>query len=159
MRSMTHPHAVVRPAAAQDVHAIGQLAEVAGLFPSSLLPGMIADHLAGSAEQVWRVVEHADKLSGFAFAEPERLADRTWNLRAIGVDPTDRRRGLATSLLADVEAALRARGGRLVLIETTDSDDQEASRALYSARAYEEEARIRNFWEVGVGKVVFCKTL
>lgn len=159
MQKTPHPPPIVRPAAAEDVQAIGQLAEVAGLFPASLLPDMIADNLAGSDNQIWHVAELTGKLLGFAFAEPEQLTDRTWNLRAIAVDPTARRRGLATSLLAGVETALRARGGRLLLIDTTDGDDQEAARALYSERAYEEEARIRNFWEAGVGKVVFCKTL
>ena len=94
MQSRTHPYAILRPAAAQDVDSIGQLAEVAGLFPASLLPGMIADNLAGSDGQVWRVVKVAGRVSGFAFAESERLTDRTWNLRAIGVDPADRRQGI-----------------------------------------------------------------
>ena len=155
IEALAHVRAPVR----DDVSAIARIAEAAGLFPADMLPDMIVDHFGGSDEQVWLVVEHAGAVQGFAFAEPEPLTDRTWNLRAIGIDPMRRRFGLATTLLNGVEAALRERTVRLLIIETTDGDDQRAARAFYPRRDYSDEARIRNFWEDGVAKLVFAKAL
>ena len=138
---------------------MARIAEAAGLFPADMLPSMIVDHLGGSDKQIWLVVEHVGAVQGFAFAEPEPLTDRTWNLRAIGIDPAGQRRGLATTLLSGVEAALRDRTVRLLIIETTDGDDQHAARAFYPRRGYSGEACIPNFWEDGVAKLVFAKTL
>jgi ribosomal protein S18 acetylase RimI-like enzyme len=151
--------AIVRSACADDIQSIGEIADATGLFPADMLPGMITDHVGGSDVQVWRVVELSGKVAGFAFAEPERLTDRTWNLRAIGVAPARHRLGLATALLAGVETALRARAARVVVIETTNGEDQIPARAFYEERGYNEEARVREFWESGVDKVVFCKLL
>jgi ribosomal protein S18 acetylase RimI-like enzyme len=124
-----------------------------------MLPEIIAEYTRGSDLQVWNVVEFNGKVAGFAFAEPERLTDRTWNLRAIGVDPACHRLGIATALLTGIETTLRARAARLIVIETTDSEDQTAARAFYPQRGYNEGARIREFWEAGVDKLVFCKQL
>lgn len=155
----TEVPAMVRAPWPDDLPSVARIAEAAGLFPADLLPSMIVDHLEGSEKQVWLVVEDAGVVQGFAFAEPEPLTDRTWNLRAIGIDPTRQRLGLATALLSGVEATLRDRTARVLIIETTDGDDQHAARAFYARRGYSDEARIRNFWEDGVAKLVFAKVL
>ena len=127
---MTEAAAKVRAPCRDDLPAIARIAEAAGLFAADMLPTMIVDHLTGSDKQVWLVVEDAGAVQGFAFAEPEPLTDRTWNLRAIGIDLARQRLGLATTLLSRVEAALRHRTVRLLIIETTDGDDQHAARAF-----------------------------
>lgn len=69
------------------------------------------------------------------------------------------RQRLATTPLNGVEAALRDRTARLIVIETTDGDDQHAARAFYPQRGYSDEARIRNFGEDTVAKRIFTKAL
>lgn len=69
--------AKVRALRQEDLSAIARIAEAAGLFPAAILPSMIVDHLGGSDQQVWLVVDYAGALQGFAFVESERLTDRT----------------------------------------------------------------------------------
>jgi ribosomal protein S18 acetylase RimI-like enzyme len=62
-------------------------------------------------------------------------------------------------LLGHVEQALTARGGRLLLVETSGLPSFERTRAFYRKCGYEEEARIRDFYAAGVDKVVYRKAL
>ncbi|MFW1545192.1 GNAT family N-acetyltransferase, partial [Vibrio parahaemolyticus] len=81
------------------------------------LPAMIAPALNGEAPDLWIMAERDGAAAGFAFAEPEKFTDRTWNLRAIGTDPAWRACGVGSTLLAAVEAQLAGIGARLLIIE------------------------------------------
>ncbi len=54
---------------------------------------------------------------------------------------------------------MTARGGRMLLVETSGLPDFERTRAFYRKCGYEEEARIRDFYAAGDDKVVFRKVL
>lgn len=56
-----------------------------------------------------------------------------------------------------VEETLKARGGRMLLVETLASFER--TRAFYAKCGYEEEARIRDFYTEGADKIVFRKVL
>ena len=58
-----------------------------------------------------------------------------------------------------VEQALAARGGRVLLVETSGLPGFERTRAFYRKLGYDEEARIREFYQAGEDKVVFRKAL
>lgn len=150
---------LIRPALASDQHAVGITAEACGLFPAELIGELMSGWLGGAAQDLWLVAERSGQIAGLAFAEPERLTAGTWNLRAIGVLEAHRRGGLGAALLGAAETALRERSGRLLIIETSDAADQDAARAFYPARGYKEEARLGDFWEDGVAKVIFTKPL
>lgn len=145
----------IRPAHAGDVPAMGGIAEACGLFPSDMLTEMIAPFLANAADQ-WLIFA-AEGPVAFAFARPEELTDRTWNLLAIGVHPAHQGRGIGRSLLKAAEAALP--GARMILIETTQLPEQDAARALYIKAGYEEAGRVRDFFADGEDKVIFRKHL
>jgi len=143
----------IRPANAADIDALGALAEAAGLFPAAYLPDMIAPALDGGTE-IWRVAEQDGAVAGFAFARPEEMADRVWNILAIAVAPSARGSGLAGTLLTATEAALDA---RLILIETTQLPAQAAARAFYAKHGYTEQGRIPDYYADGEDKVLFRK--
>ena len=48
---------------------------------------------------------------------------------------------------------------RLLLVETAGIDDFDYVRNFYSDNSFEAEARIRDFYEAGVDKIVFRKSL
>ena len=145
----------IREAVAEDTSALGQIAEAAGLFPAEYLPEMLAPALNGAAD-TWLVAEEGTTQAGFAFARPEELTDRVWNLLALAVAPAMQGKGHATALLDAIETLLDA---RMMIIETTQLPDQAAARALYAKAGYEEEGRVRDFYSDGEDKVIFRKVL
>jgi ribosomal protein S18 acetylase RimI-like enzyme len=54
---------------------------------------------------------------------------------------------------------LAERGERVLLVETSGTEDFEYVRAFYRKNGYEEEARIREFYAAGVDKIIFRKML
>ncbi|MGD1933410.1 MAG: hypothetical protein ACFB0Z_02700 [Candidatus Phaeomarinobacter sp.] len=58
-----------------------------------------------------------------------------------------------------VEDVLRARGERVLLIETSGLGSFERTRAFYRKQGYDEEARIREFFGAGDDKIIFRKAL
>jgi GNAT superfamily N-acetyltransferase len=87
------------------------------------------------------------------------MTDRTWNLQLIAIHPNHQGQGRGAKLLRYVEQALTARGGRMLLVETSGLPDFERTRTFYAKCGYEEEACIRDFYAVNDDKVVFRKVL
>ncbi|MEP7055211.1 MAG: hypothetical protein ABI912_08170 [Actinomycetota bacterium] len=63
------------------------------------------------------------------------------------------------SLVVAAERAVRERGGRGLLIETSGQDGFDRQRAFYAGLGYSLEARIRDFYDHGDDKVVFWKAI
>ena len=108
-----------------DIPALAASAD-ATLFPGEMLEGMISPALGGAGQDMWRVVRQGGTPVGFAFAQPEAMTARTWNLRAIAVRPDLHGSGAGTALLAAMEAALAE--ARLIVIDTTQLPDQDRAR-------------------------------
>lgn len=145
-----------RPAHDTDLPILAPIAE-ATLFPGDMLPDMMAPALGGEAQDMWLVVEQGGAPVGFAFVQPEAMTDRTWNLRAIATDPALHGKGAGTALIGAVEAALSE--ARLLVIDTTQTEDQARARRFYAARGYDHVATIPGFFGPGEDKVTFVKTL
>jgi len=75
------------------------------------------------------------------------------------VDPAAQRRGIGHALLARVEAEVQARGGRLLLIETSSTAPYAPARRLYETSGYHCEAVIRDFYAPGDDLIIFRKEL
>lgn len=98
-----------------------------------------------------------DDLIGVAYCAPEPMTQGTWNLLFIAVRPDHQGQGRGTALIKSVEQLLIARGARLLLVETIESLEQ--TRAFYHKCGFEEEAKIRDFYEAGIHKIVYRKLL
>ena len=81
----------------------------------------------------------------------------TWNLLFLAVHPDYQGQGRGTAMIKHIEQALTAKGAHLLLIETLASFDR--TRAFYRKCGYQEEAQIRDFYEVGADKVIYRKRL
>jgi ribosomal protein S18 acetylase RimI-like enzyme len=154
---------MIRPTTPEDTTALIALADATGLFPPSgleLLRQMLTDSLAenSNTESFWITDDDTEPV-GVAYCESERMTDRTWNLQLIAIHPNRQGQGRGTKLLTYIEQALLARGGRMLLVETSGSPDFEHTRAFYRKCGYEKEARIRDFYATGDDKVVFRKVL
>lgn len=145
----------IRPLRRDDLSAAQAVIAAVDLFPPEMLPDMAAAYMDG-ADELWLVVENG---AGLAYAAPERLTDGTWNLLLLAVGPARQTQGLGRRLVAAVEAALRDKGARLLLVETSGVPGLAGQRRFYTRLGFRREARIRDYYQTGDDKVVFAKPL
>jgi ribosomal protein S18 acetylase RimI-like enzyme len=154
---------MVRLTTLDDVTALIALAEASGLFEPSqteYLAQMLDEHFNGKnePEEFW-LTDYDHEPVGMAYVAPERMTEGTWNLYLIAVHPHRQRQGRGKSLLRYVEQMLTERGERILLVETSGTENFKYVREFYRKNGYEEEARIREFYTAGVDKIVFRKAL
>jgi ribosomal protein S18 acetylase RimI-like enzyme len=138
--------------------------EASGLFPPGELgeiEAMLTDYFAGTLgdDHVWLTCEEDGESAGVAYYAPERMTQGTWNLYLIAIHPDRQGTGRGAALLRHVEQALAARGERILLVETSGLPGFERTRNFYRKCGYDEEARIREFYQAGEDKIVFRKAL
>jgi ribosomal protein S18 acetylase RimI-like enzyme len=96
---------------------------------------------------------------GYACFGPHPLTQGTYDLYWIVVDPVAQGHGIGHALLAGVEAEVLARGGRLLLVETSSTSAYASARRLYETSGYRCEAIIHDFYAPGDNLLVFSKDL
>jgi ribosomal protein S18 acetylase RimI-like enzyme len=154
---------MIRLTTSDDIAELIALAEATGLFEpeqTESLAQMMHQYFNGKTESrdLW-LTYYSDKPVGVAYVAPERMTEGTWNLYLIAVHPNHQKKGYGKSLLQHVEQALAEQGERILLVETSGTDDFEYVRTFYRNNGYEEEARIREFYASGIDKIVFRKLL
>ncbi len=150
---------MIRPTTAADFDALIALATASGLFESDqteILSGMLR---SPNENDVWFTDDDASGPVGVAYIAPEKMTHGTWNLYWIAVHPDHRRNGRGKAILDHIENWLSERGERILLVETAGIDDFEYVRKFYANNGFEAEARIRDFYDAAVDKVVFRKVL
>ncbi|MEL6842860.1 MAG: GNAT family N-acetyltransferase, partial [Bacteroidota bacterium] len=68
-------------------------------------------------------------------------------------------KGIGSKMMAFLENHLRSQGKRILIVETSGTEDFELTRKFYLKLGYQQEAVIRDFWEEGDDKVIFWKKL
>lgn len=150
----------IRPTLAADIPAMEVVLDATGLFPSEMLADMIAGYLADQVEgEIWLSCDVDGVVQGFCYARAEALTDGTWNMLAIAVAPSCQGLGCGGAICARLEATLASQGQRILIADTSGTDDFQQARAFYAKQGYSEEARIRDFWQAGDDKVTFRKAL
>jgi ribosomal protein S18 acetylase RimI-like enzyme len=100
-----------------------------------------------------------DDLVAYACYGATPGTDHTFDLYWIAVHPSAQRHGGGSHLLAEVEQRLRARGARLLVVETSSRPEYDATRRFYLARGYHEAARMRDYYALGDDRVIYTKPL
>ncbi len=150
----------VRPVVFEDLPALKAIVDATGLFPSELLDEMMVGYLDASVtSEFWLTTIDEENPVAIAYCAPERMTQGTWNLLLIAVTPARQGQGLGATLLHYVENLLATQGERLLLVETSGVLEFERTREFYRKNNYEEEARIRDYYEQGDDKIVFRKRL
>lgn len=125
-----------------------------------MLPDMIGGFLSDADNNDhWLTCETGGEVCGFCYAVPAPMTEGTWNMLAIAVLPSGQGKGIGGALVKRLEDDLRARGQRLLIVDTSGSAAFESTRRFYRGNRYVEEARIRDYWAAGDDKVVFSKAL
>ena len=152
---------IIRPTKEADIAALQAVVDATALFPSEMLPDMVGGFLTNPEDDdaLWFTCESDGRAVGFCFAKPEQLADGTWNMLAIAVDPAMQGHGCGRAIVEQLETDLAGEGARVLIADTSGTDAFAKTREFYRKCGYSEEARIRDFWAAGDDKVVFWKRL
>lgn len=150
---------MIRPTNKSDFNALIELATTSRLFKTDQTE-LLAEMLRSPGEEeVWFTDEHEGVPVGVAYMAPEKMTHGTWNLYWIAVGPEHQRQGRGKAMLNHVEMWLKDKGQRILLVETAGVEGFDYVRKFYADNGFEAEARIRDFYEEGVDKVVFRKSL
>lgn len=154
---MTNP--IIKATSSDDIAGLQAVLDGTELFPSEMLPDMLAPALAGETEAFWLTCHSGGEAVGLCYTVPEDLADGTWNMLALAVRPDMQGKRLGAALVKAAEQHLKDKAQRILIVDTSGTDDFALTRKFYTQNGYDEEARIRDFWAEGDDKVIFRKVL
>ena len=149
----------IRPVTPNDKNALKAVIDANELFPSEMLDDMMSDYFANDDSTDFWLTYEDEKPVAIIYCAPERMTEGTWNLYLIAVHPDYQGQGIGTSIMRYIEQMLAARGERLLLVETSSLASFEGTREFYRKCGYEQEARIREFYQAGEDKIVYRKSL
>lgn len=143
----------------EDIPALKTVIEDNDLFSSDMLDEMMTDYFAPeNNHEFWFTYEDQQPVE-IAYCAPEKMTEGTWNLYLIAVAPDYQGQGIGTAIIEYIEQMLIARGERVLLVETSGLDSFKGTREFYCKCGYQEEARIREFYQAGEDKIIFRKSL
>lgn len=153
-----------RPLEARDRAPIEAIIRSVGNFSSEEIEvalELIDEALAAdeSNDYLCWVVEDESGVRGYVCVGPTPLTDGTFDLYWIAVDPTAQGRGYGKALTRLAEEEARARGGRLLLIETASQETYAPTVRFYERAGYALVSRIPDFYKEGDDKLTFAKRL
>lgn len=156
---------VIRPLAAADRDAVLGIVTRAGNFTTDevdVAMELVDEYLAEGEESGYLTYVLADDTAanpvrGYVCFGPAPMTEGTFDLYWIAVDPDDQGKGFGGRLLAAAEAEVRARGGRLLLIETASQAAYAATIRFYERAGYTLASRIADYYKVGDDKLIFEK--
>jgi ribosomal protein S18 acetylase RimI-like enzyme len=154
----------IRRPAPPDRDSILELLQTGGTFTDeeiAVAMELVDASLAGSRDYHLLVCDDADgaPLNGYVCYGPTPMTAGTYDLYWIASRKGQRGRGVGTALVHAMEAELRAAGGRIVRIETSQEDDYEAARSFYARLGYREVGRIRDFYRRGDDLITLARRL
>ncbi len=150
----------VRPATLSDRPELGELlARIENFTPEEVTCAceLIDLGIAGSPDYVVQVASSDERVVGYICYGPTPMTEGTYDLYWIASDPQARGKGVGAALVRAMEEDLRARGGRVIRVETSATEAYGATRGFYAALKYEEECRFREFYRPGEDLVILAK--
>jgi ribosomal protein S18 acetylase RimI-like enzyme len=105
------------------------------------------------------MVNDEDQTIGYICHGPTPMTQGTFDLYWIAVDPDVQEQGVGSKLLSFLEEAVKARGGRIILADTSTLPDFEKTQSFYLKNGFREVARIPDYYHPGNDRITFCKEL
>lgn len=105
------------------------------------------------------MVNNQDQAIGYICYGPAPMTQGTFDLYWIAVDPDFQREGVGSGLLNFLEEVVKARGGRMILADTSTLPDFVKTQNFYLKNGFREEARIPDYYYPGNDRITFCKKL
>jgi ribosomal protein S18 acetylase RimI-like enzyme len=154
----------LRPPRADDRAPVGAILEATGAFSAEEVA--VALELVDAAvarpdhDYIVRVLETPlGRVTGYTCYGRTPFTEGTYDLYWIAVHPDCHGDGSARRLMAEAEEDIRARGGRIILVETASKPSYARTRRFYESIGYVEVARIPDFYARGDDRVTYWKRL
>lgn len=154
---------MITTAAAADKAQIADITARAGVFSRAEIesvPAMFDEYLeygTGGDGYNFLVYREGGQVLGYAIYGYRDLTDGVYDLYWIAVDPSARRKGVGRALLAACEGAVREAGGRILIAETSGTEEYASTREFYVRTGYVNEATIRDFYKPGDDLKIYVK--
>ncbi len=116
----------------------------------------LEDHLENPESAMWFTAFEKEPV-GVAYCVPEPVSVGTWNLLMLWIEDGQEGKGYGSALLDRIERELLEMGARLLIVETSGTDDFAFARAFYEKLGFALEARIKDFFDDGDDKLVYSK--
>jgi len=156
---------MISTATAADKAQIADITAHAGVFSQEeidAVPAMFDEYLRYGAEASgyhFIVYREGEQLLGYAIYGYRDLTDGVYDLYWIAVDPHARRKGVGRKLLQACEEAVRKIGGRLIIAETSGTEEYAPTREFYLRTGFVNEATIKDFYKPGDDLKIFVKRI
>jgi ribosomal protein S18 acetylase RimI-like enzyme len=156
---------MIRTATRDDIADIVGLAVATDMFGHEEAPFLVEslrEHFDAGAESPQHLVVDTDvggAVVGTTLWQPRPAADRVWDLTMIAVHPGSQGEGRGAAMMRLVETSLRDLAQRLLIVETSATAQYDRTREFYRHLGYDEEGRVRDYWEDGDDLVIFTKAL
>lgn len=103
------------------------------------------------------VAEEQERICGYMCFGPTPVAEGTYDLYWIAVDPAAQNQGIGKKLLGFMEYEITRQQGRLILIETSSQEKYKATQAFYLRSGYHLAAQIKDFYKPGDDRMIYTK--
>jgi ribosomal protein S18 acetylase RimI-like enzyme len=151
----------LRPPRPADRAPIRAILEATGAFTAEEVEVAIelvdASLLKPEGDYLVRVIESKGDVLGYSCYGRAPFTEATFDLYWIAVDPKSHGSGAARALMTAAEEDIRARGGRIVLVETASKESYARTRRFYEKIGYVEVSRIPDFYKPGDDRITYWK--
>jgi ribosomal protein S18 acetylase RimI-like enzyme len=155
---------MIRAITPADTPELLTVCESTGLFSGEDLPTLqllFDDYHVTKSQQGHQalVFEEEEELVAVAYFTPKELTDRTWELLMIMVHSSRQTKGIGSRMIEACQEQISSIGGRLLLIETSSTDDFEPIWRFYRKHGFRDVATVPDYYADSIGKVTFLKRL
>ena len=143
-----------------QIHNITARAGVFSQEEIDSVPVMFDEYLeygTGNDGYHFIVYREDDFVLGYAIFGYRDLTDGVYDLYWIAVEPNARRKGVGRALIAACEEAVHDLGGRIIIAETSGTEEYAPTREFYISLGYINEATIKDFYKPGDDLRIFTK--
>ncbi len=109
--------------------------------------------------QIDCLADDQDQVIGYICYGPVPMAEGTFDLYWIAVDPDFQEKGAGSKLLSFLDEVLKSEGGRLILADTSTVPQYEKTQRFYVKNGFKEVARVPDYYYPGNDRVTFWKKL
>lgn len=120
---------------------------------------IVLDDPSQSDYEIFSYIDDDQMLKGYVCVGPTPATRGTYDLYWIAVDRSSHGKGIGTTLLDFIEGHVRAKGGRLMIAETSSTPPYEKTRAFYLNKGFVQVAQIKEYYKPGDDLIIYGKYL
>ncbi len=131
-----------------------------GMFAEEEVSYMAETFEATQDSALWfGAFNQEEQMTGVAYCVEMEMTNATWNVLMLCVHPEYHRQGIGKALMVLMEQTLQQQSQRLLIVETSSTDDFATARQFYSAIGYEQQGTIKHYYDQNDHKETFIKLL